>query len=61
MSADIFYMDIDDMQVEIAMPVSSRTIKYIANAATATSKGLETEFTALLNKNLSIFCWTWRE
>ena len=55
MSADIFYMDIDDMQVEIAMPVSSRTIKYIANAATATSKGLETEFTALLNKNLSIF------
>lgn len=55
MSADIFYMDIDDMQVEIAMPVSSRTIKYIANAATATSKGLEAEFTALLNKNLSIF------
>ncbi len=51
-NTNIYYMDIDDMQVEESLMPG---ITYMVNAATATSKGLEIEFEALLNNEFTVF------
>lgn len=48
----IYYMDIDDMQVQ-EMPTPGTV--YIINAASAKSKGIELEAQALLNDNFTFF------
>jgi len=48
----IYYMDIDDMQVQ-EMPMPGTV--YIINAASAKSKGIELEAQALLNDNFTFF------
>ncbi|HIE35602.1 MAG TPA: TonB-dependent receptor [Campylobacterales bacterium] len=51
-NTSIYYMDIDDMQVEESVVPG---ITYMVNAATATSKGLEIEFEALVNDEFTLF------
>lgn len=48
----LYYMNIDDMQVQ-EMPTPG--IVYIVNAASATSKGFELEVEALLNNEFTLF------
>ncbi len=51
-NASIYYMNIDDMQVEETLVPG---IVYMVNAASATSKGVELEFEALVSQNLMLF------
>ena len=48
----VYYMDIDDMQVQ-EMPIPG--IVYIVNAAAATSKGFEIDIETLLNDEITFF------
>jgi len=48
----IYYMDIDDMQVQTMLTPG---VVYMINAASATSQGIELEAEALLNDNLTLF------
>jgi len=48
----IYYMDIDDMQVQ-EMPTPG--IVYMVNAASATSKGIEFDIEAMINDEISLF------
>ena len=51
-NASIYYMNVDDMQVqEMVTP----GVAYVVNAASATSKGIEIEFEALLNDEITLF------
>lgn len=51
-NANMYYMDIDNMQVEESPKPG---IVYIVSAASATSKGFEFEFEALLNNEFTLF------
>jgi len=48
----LYYMDIDDMQVQ-TMPTPG--VVYMINAASATSKGIELDLEALLTDNLTLY------
>lgn len=52
LNANIYYMDIDDMQVQ-EMPTPG--VVYMVNAASATSKGIELELEALLTNTVTLF------
>lgn len=52
LNAAIYYMDIDDMQIQ-TMP--NPAMVYMVNAASATSKGVELDIEALLSDNLTLF------
>lgn len=52
-NADIYYMDISDMQV--SSTIAAGQGGYMSNAASASSYGLELEANYLVNNNLSIF------
>ncbi|BFU78682.1 TonB-dependent receptor [Arcobacter sp. 15-2] len=52
LNANIYYMDIDDMQVQ-EMPTPG--VVYMVNAASATSKGIELELEALLADTVTLF------
>lgn len=49
---NIYYMDIDNTQIEQMQQVSTL---YVANAATATSKGFESEMSAILTDEISFY------
>lgn len=51
-NANIYYMNIDDMQVQDMVKPG---VAYIVNAASATSKGIEIEVEALLNDEFTLF------
>jgi len=53
-NSSIFYMKIDDMQVKV-YPDPNSFRSYIANAASATSKGFEIELNAKLTDTLDLF------
>lgn len=52
LNANVYYMDIDDMQVQ-KRPAPG--VVYMVNAASATSKGIELEVEALLNDTVTLF------
>jgi len=55
-NANLYFMDIDDMQVNTIEKIGDdEYINYTSNAAEAKSKGLEVDFKALLNDNFSLF------
>ena len=51
-NANIYYMNIDDMQVQDMVRPG---VAYMVNAASATSKGIEIEIEALLNDEFTLF------
>jgi iron complex outermembrane receptor protein len=51
-NSSIYYMKIDDMQIQLR---DSSFSPYMSNAAKATSKGIELELQALLNDNFTLF------
>ena len=55
LNANLYYMDISDMQVTAHISKSSPTHTYTSNAAEATSQGAEIEFTALLGTSFTLF------
>ncbi|VVS94545.1 TonB-dependent receptor [Desulfoluna spongiiphila] len=55
LNANLYYMDISDMQVTANISTSNPAHTYTSNAAEATSQGAEIEFTALLGKSFTLF------
>lgn len=55
LNANIYYMDISDMQVTANTSQDNSALTYTSNAAEATSKGAEVEFRAMLFKYICLF------
>ncbi|VFQ46929.1 TonB-dependent receptor [Desulfoluna butyratoxydans] len=55
LNANLYYMDISDMQVTAHISKSNPVHTYTSNAAEATSQGAEIEFTALLGRSFTLF------
>lgn len=55
LNANIYYMDISDMQVTANIPSQGRPITYTSNAAKASSKGLEIDFKTIISNDFTVF------